>query len=106
MPSLSSFALAFLTRSDCLLAYSGLRFPSSTYFMVTSTSCGSFARRTMQLYVFWRPAPMPFRALPLLASPHHGRSRLYRSHIGTTVKKEFSFATLLIFAVKRIQRQP
>src|SRR5262245_31995619 len=31
MPSLSSFALAFLTRSDCLLAYSGLRFPSSTF---------------------------------------------------------------------------
>src|SRR5215467_8139140 len=45
MPSLSSFALAFLTRSDCLLAYSGLRFPSSTYFMATSTSCGSFCAK-------------------------------------------------------------
>src|SRR5215510_437554 len=45
MPSWSSFALAFLTRSDCLLAYSGLRFPSSTYFMATSTSCGSFCAK-------------------------------------------------------------
>src|SRR5215475_11416786 len=37
MPSLSSFALALPTRSDCLLAHSGLRFPSNTYFMATST---------------------------------------------------------------------
>src|SRR5262245_6057521 len=58
MPSLSSFALALRTRSDCLLAYSGLRFPSSTYFMATSTSCGSFCAKTMQLYAVWRPAPM------------------------------------------------
>src|SRR5262245_58605041 len=36
MPSWSSFALAFLTRSDCLLAYSGLS---------TSTSCGSFCAK-------------------------------------------------------------
>src|SRR3984893_19561641 len=42
MPSLSSFALAFPTRSDCLFAHSGLRFPSSTYFMATSTACWSF----------------------------------------------------------------
>src|SRR5262245_49526343 len=74
MPSLSSFALAFLTRSDCLLAYSGLRFPSSTYFMATSTSCGSFCAKTIQLYAFWGPAPMPFR----IGYPHHHtrRSRL------------------------------
>src|SRR5262249_57241756 len=45
MRSWSSFALAFLTRSDCLLAYSGLRFPSRTYFMATSTSCGSFCAK-------------------------------------------------------------
>src|SRR5258706_14038663 len=45
MPSLSSFALAFRTRSDCLLAYSGLRFPSSTYFMATSTSSCSFCAK-------------------------------------------------------------
>jgi hypothetical protein len=37
MPSLSSFALALPTRSDCLFAYSELRFRSSTYFMATST---------------------------------------------------------------------
>ena len=37
MPSLSSFALALPTRSDCLLAHSGLIFPSNTYFMATST---------------------------------------------------------------------
>src|SRR5262249_20454658 len=61
MPSLSSFALAFPMRSDCLLAHSGLRFPSSTYFMATSTSCDLFARRTMQLSPFGGPAPMPFR---------------------------------------------
>src|SRR5262252_6848387 len=59
MPSLSSLALAFLTRSECLLAYSGLRFPSSTYFMATSTSCGSFCAKTLQLYAFRRGAPMP-----------------------------------------------
>src|SRR5437879_8154229 len=45
MPSLSSFALAFPTRSDCLFAHSGLRFPSSTYFMATSTACWSFCVR-------------------------------------------------------------
>jgi hypothetical protein len=33
------FALALPTRSDCLHAHSGLRFPSSTYFMATSTAC-------------------------------------------------------------------
>src|SRR6516165_1882308 len=60
MPSLSSLALAFLTRSDCLLAYSGLRFPSSTYFMATSTSCGSFCTKTSRVYAFRRAAPMPF----------------------------------------------
>src|SRR6516164_5031714 len=59
MPSLSSLALDFLTRSDCLLAYSGLRFPSSTYFMATSTSCGSFCAKTLQLYAFRRGAPIP-----------------------------------------------
>src|SRR5690349_2392484 len=37
MLSLSSFALALPVRSDCLLAHSGLRLPSSTYFMATST---------------------------------------------------------------------
>src|SRR5262245_53145921 len=74
MPSLSSFALAFLTRSDCLLAYSGLRFPSSTYFMATSTSCGSFCAKTIQLYAFWGPAPMRFALATRITTP--GRSRL------------------------------
>src|SRR5262249_4580463 len=49
MPSLSSFALALVIRSACLLAHSGLRFPSSTYFMATSTAVDHFARRTIAI---------------------------------------------------------
>src|SRR5882724_2834275 len=86
MPSLSSFALAFLTRSDCLLAYSGLRFPSSTYFMATSTSCGSFCAKTLQLYAFWRPAPIPsciwLRGQCLHGQVFLGKSRLDSPWLG------------------------
>src|SRR5690349_14588836 len=39
MPSVSSLALALSTRSDCLLAHSGLKLPSSTYFMAISMFC-------------------------------------------------------------------
>src|SRR5262249_31312045 len=41
--------------------------------MVSSTHVDRFAQRTMQLYVFWRPAPMPFRRLPSLRSEERTR---------------------------------
>src|SRR6185437_5459801 len=58
MPSFSSFALALVTRSDCLLAHSGLRFPSSTYFMGHLHDVWSCCERHIQSYAPWRGAPM------------------------------------------------
>src|SRR6185437_10825936 len=58
MPSFSSFALALAMRSDCLLAHSGLRFPSSTYFMGHLHGVlWSFCERHVQSYAFWQLAP-------------------------------------------------
>src|SRR5262245_3123054 len=55
MPSWSSFFLALLIRSDCLLAHSGLRFPSSTYFMATSTAYETYNVRHPHCTSFAEP---------------------------------------------------
>src|SRR5260370_22170198 len=72
MPSLSSFALAFGTRSDCLLAYSGLRFPSSTYFMATSTSSCSFCAKD---HAIIRRLATSGHAVSHYRYPHHPTMR-------------------------------
>src|SRR6266436_1312922 len=72
MPSLSSFALAFRTRSDCLLAYSGLRFPSSTYFMATSTSSCSFCAKD---HAIIRRLATSGHAVSHYRYPHHPTMR-------------------------------
>src|SRR5262252_7133141 len=70
MPSLSSLALAFLTRSVCLLAYSGLRFPSSTYFMATSTSCRSLCAKDQAIICVLATDAHPVSRYHCRVTPH------------------------------------
>src|SRR5262245_47850004 len=82
MPSLSSFALAFLTRSDCLLAYSGLRFPSSTYFMGYLHVMWIVVREDLAIIRLVATSAHAFMRKSRLDSPRPGAIHVVASRLG------------------------